>query len=63
MQGYAKSTPAPRTREAISFGPFSLVAGERLLTKDGEPVPLDRARFDILIALLSTPTRRSASGT
>ncbi|HWZ71448.1 MAG TPA: winged helix-turn-helix domain-containing protein [Casimicrobiaceae bacterium] len=55
MQGYAKSTPAPRTRETISFGPFSLVASERLLTKDGEPVPLTARAFDILIALLSHP--------
>src|SRR6266853_551755 len=35
MQGHAKSVLAPRTRETISFGPFSLVASERLLTKDG----------------------------
>jgi len=55
MQGDAKSAPAPRTRETISFGPFSLVASERLLTKDGAPVPLGARALDILIALLSRP--------
>ncbi len=47
-------TPA-RTREVVSFGPFSLVASERLLTKDGAPVELGARGLDILIALLSTP--------
>jgi DNA-binding winged helix-turn-helix (wHTH) protein len=55
MQGHAKSPLAPRTRETISFGPFSLVASERLLTKDGAPVPLGTRAFDILMALLSQP--------
>ena len=49
------STLAPQTREVISFGPFSLVAGERLLTKDGVPVPLGARSLDILIALVSRP--------
>jgi predicted ATPase/DNA-binding winged helix-turn-helix (wHTH) protein len=55
MQGHAKSALAPRTRETISFGPFSLVASERLLTKDGAPVLLGARALDILIALLSRP--------
>src|SRR5262249_11681898 len=46
--------PAP-TREVVSFGPFNLVANERLLTKDGVPVELGARGFDILIALLSRP--------
>jgi predicted ATPase/DNA-binding winged helix-turn-helix (wHTH) protein len=49
------STTAPRTREIISFGPFSLVAGERLLTKNGVPIPLGARSLDILIALVSQP--------
>ena len=36
-------TPTAQTRDAISFGPFSLIAGERLLTRDGVPVELGRA--------------------
>jgi predicted ATPase/DNA-binding winged helix-turn-helix (wHTH) protein len=46
--------PVP-TREVVSFGPFNLVASERLLTKDGAPVELGARGFDILIALLSKP--------
>ena len=44
-----------QTREAISFGPFRLVAGERLLTKEGSPVELGGRALDILIALVSRP--------
>jgi predicted ATPase/DNA-binding winged helix-turn-helix (wHTH) protein len=47
-------TPA-RTREVVSFGPFSLVASERRVTKNGAPVELGARSFDILIALLSKP--------
>jgi DNA-binding winged helix-turn-helix (wHTH) protein len=43
------------SRDAISFGPFSLVVGERLLTKDGAPVELGARALDILIALASRP--------
>jgi predicted ATPase/DNA-binding winged helix-turn-helix (wHTH) protein len=49
------STPARQTREIISFGPFSLVASERLLAKNGAPVPLGTRAFDVLVALISTP--------
>src|ERR1700730_7002350 len=45
----------PQTREVVSFGPFELVASERLLTKDGVPVELGARALDILIALLSQP--------
>lgn len=44
-----------RSREAISFGPFSLVVGERLLTRDGVPVELGARMLDTLIALISRP--------
>ena len=46
---------AAQTRDAISFGPFSLVASERLLTKDGAPVELGARTLDTLIALVSCP--------
>ena len=29
--------PGAQTREVLSFGPFSLVVSERLLTRDGAP--------------------------
>jgi DNA-binding winged helix-turn-helix (wHTH) protein len=48
-------TPAAQTKEGISFGPFSLIPGERLLTRGGAPVELSARALDILIALLSNP--------
>ena len=48
-------TPAAWTKETIFFGPFSLSASERRLTKDGAPVNLGARAFDILILLLSRP--------
>ena len=48
-------TPAAQTKDVISFGPFSLVASERLLTRDGAPVELGARALDILIALVSRP--------
>ena len=48
-------TSATQTKDAISFGPFSLVASERLLTKEGAPVELGARALDILIALVSSP--------
>jgi predicted ATPase/DNA-binding winged helix-turn-helix (wHTH) protein len=48
-------TSAAQTRDVISFGPFSLVAGERLLTREGVPVELGARSLDILIALVSSP--------
>ncbi|HEV2675398.1 MAG TPA: winged helix-turn-helix domain-containing protein [Aliidongia sp.] len=47
--------PAARTRDVVSFGPFSLVASERLLTKDGAPLELGARTLDTLIALVSRP--------
>jgi len=41
--------------DALSFGPFTLVAGERLLKKDGVRVELGARAFDILVALASRP--------
>jgi predicted ATPase/DNA-binding winged helix-turn-helix (wHTH) protein len=48
-------TPAARSRDVISFGPFSLVACERLLTREGVPVELGARALDTLIALVDRP--------
>jgi predicted ATPase/DNA-binding winged helix-turn-helix (wHTH) protein len=48
-------TPAALAKEVLSFGPFSLIASERLLTKAGAPMELSARALDILIALLSRP--------
>jgi len=48
-------TPTAQTRATMSFGPFSLVPSERLLTKEGVPVELGGRALDILIALVSRP--------
>src|ERR1700692_78943 len=50
-----KMTPTAQTRAGISFGPFSLTASERLLTRSGAPVELSARALDVLIALLSNP--------
>ena len=42
-----------QAREVISFGPFRLVASERLLTQEGAPVELGGRSLDILLALVS----------
>ncbi|MEI9986316.1 MAG: winged helix-turn-helix domain-containing protein [Aliidongia sp.] len=47
--------PAVPNREIISFGPFRLVAGERLLTKEDARVDLGARTLDILIALAVRP--------
>jgi predicted ATPase/DNA-binding winged helix-turn-helix (wHTH) protein len=41
------------TRDLVSFGPFRLSTGERLLIRDGAPVELGGRALDILIALVS----------
>ena len=46
---------AAQARDAISFGPFSLVVSERLLIREGEPVELGARSLDILVALVSRP--------
>jgi DNA-binding winged helix-turn-helix (wHTH) protein len=40
-----------QSKDVLSFGPFSLVAAERLLKKADEPIPLGGRALDILIAL------------
>jgi DNA-binding winged helix-turn-helix (wHTH) protein len=41
-------------KDILSFGPFRLNVGERLVTRDGAPVELGARALDILIALVST---------
>jgi predicted ATPase/DNA-binding winged helix-turn-helix (wHTH) protein len=41
--------------DGLSFGPFHLVASERLLTRGGVPVELGSRALDILIVLISAP--------
>src|SRR5580698_1971327 len=48
---------ADQTRDVISFGPFSLIASERLLTQDGAPLQLGARTLDILIALATRPNQ------
>ena len=49
------ATVSDQASDGLSFGPFNLVASERLLTKDGVPVDLGARALDMLIALISTP--------
>ncbi len=42
-------------KRLYEFGPFRLDAGERLLLRDGEVVPLTPKAFDLLLALLEQP--------
>jgi predicted ATPase/DNA-binding winged helix-turn-helix (wHTH) protein len=43
--------------DAISFGPFRLSPGERLLTRDGKPVEIGGRSFDLLVVLTEQPGR------
>ena len=47
--------PAAISGETISFGPFSLAASERLLTRDGVEIPLSSRALDLLIRLVGRP--------
>ena len=40
-------------KEVIGFGPFRLTAGERLLDRDGRPIPLGGRALDVLNVLAS----------
>ena len=46
---------AIQAKDRLSFGPFHLAAGERLLTREGAPVELGSRALDILIVLTSAP--------
>src|SRR3990170_6146652 len=47
--------PPAQTRDVISFGPFNLIASERILTRDGVALHLGARTLDTLIALVSRP--------
>lgn len=44
-------------KAGLSFGPFNLLVGERLLTKGGAPVELGARALDLLVVLISTPNQ------
>jgi predicted ATPase/DNA-binding winged helix-turn-helix (wHTH) protein len=48
---------ATQTRDVLSFGPFSLVTSERLLTKDGAEVELGGRALDLLLRLVAHPNQ------
>jgi predicted ATPase/DNA-binding winged helix-turn-helix (wHTH) protein len=50
--GQAKSGPTPTDGRATSFGPFRLLAAQRLLLEGDKPVRLGSRAFDILAALV-----------
>ncbi|MBI1686730.1 ATP-binding protein, partial [Caulobacter hibisci] len=41
----------------LSFGPFALTPGERLLTRDGAPLEIGGRTLDLLLALVAQPGR------
>lgn len=47
--------PARPATGTLSFGTFTVTPHERLITRDGEALPLGAKAFDILIALMSRP--------
>jgi len=49
------TTQPTHNQETLSFGPFDLAIGKRLLTRDGKPIELSGRAFDILVTLLSRP--------
>src|SRR3954447_5953811 len=53
--GRPRMTTPAQSREELSFGPFCLVASERLVTRAGAAVDLGARSFDILMALVSRP--------
>jgi predicted ATPase/DNA-binding winged helix-turn-helix (wHTH) protein len=48
-------TATGEAKDRLSFGPFNLVASERLLTTKGSAVELGSRALDILLALISKP--------
>src|SRR2546423_1745497 len=46
-----------QVRRTYQFGPFHLDAGERLLLKDGQPIPLTPKAFDTLLLLVENSGR------
>ena len=49
------AAPTSQTGDVIAFGPFSVLVGERLVTRAGAPVEMGARAFDTLLALVSRP--------
>ncbi|TWB68432.1 transcriptional regulator [Nitrospirillum amazonense] len=49
------ATAIDEHEHGLAFGPFKLVMGERLLTRDGLPVDVGARALDILSALVASP--------
>jgi two-component system phosphate regulon response regulator OmpR len=47
----------PQTEEAVVFGPFTLYPVQRRLEREGAPVAISTAEFNLLKALASQPHR------
>jgi predicted ATPase/DNA-binding winged helix-turn-helix (wHTH) protein len=47
---------AALAKEGLSFGPFTLIANERRLEKNGAPINIGGRAFDVLLILLSRPS-------
>ncbi|WP_133707873.1 ATP-binding protein [Rhizobium sp. BK313] len=49
------TTETGQIKDGLSFGPFHLIASERLLTREGVPIELGARALEILVVLISTP--------
>jgi predicted ATPase/DNA-binding winged helix-turn-helix (wHTH) protein len=49
--------PADTATGTLSFGPFTVMPNERLVTRDGVALPLGAKAFDTLLALMSRPNQ------
>lgn len=54
-EGPRVTLPSPQARDILSFGPFQLIANERLLLREGAPVELGGRALDILTVLVAHP--------
>lgn len=48
---------SPSAIAPIEFGPFRVIPGKRLLTRDAQPMDIGGRAFDLLLALLEKPGR------
>ena len=50
-------SPVERSSQGFRFGPVTLIPAERLVLKDGRPVPLTPKAFDLLAFMAAHPGR------
>ena len=62
MNSDAMADQVALIRDVISFGPFRLAVGERLLTRDGARVELGGRALDLLIAFATHPNEAMDKG-